>query len=193
MRLFLVTMLALCAAAIPTYPLTAGANDHEALSREPAAGAPKAVKDMQAFIGDWACKPSRLQQDGTWSKPPHTHIWKWYYALGGRAVQDFWFPDQDAQGKPGTNLRMYDPEAESWFIAWSTTAMKQFDLLSATFDGEKMILKGHKNASEQVSEHDRRITFHNISSDHFDWKYEAKGMSEDAAWSEVFRLACDRE
>lgn len=87
---------------------------------------------------------------------------------------------------------MFDEESGTWYIAWSTVAMHDFDYLSATFDGEEYVLTGHKEAWQGRPEHDRRITFHNITGDHFDWKYEAMSANTDGEWREVVRLSCDR-
>ncbi len=170
----------------------AAAVDSRVLSREPAPDAPQGVRVMQALIGNWQCGSANRQPDGSWQETAFTHEWQWYYTLGGLAVQDYWLPDPDSPGTPGTNLRMYDPEKQSWFIAWSTTDMTAFDSLSATHDGEEMVLTGHKDATDAVPEHDRRITFHGMTDQHFDWKYEARGMKPDAEWRELARLSCDR-
>jgi len=170
----------------------AWAVDSSVLSREPAPNAPQGVKDLQMLIGDWACGSSNLNDDGTWQETPHEHVWKWYYTLNGQAIQDYWFPDEESRGTPGTNLRMFDREAGTWYIAWSTLDMADFDYLSASYDGEEYVLTGHNEAAGGRPEHERRITFHNISGEHFDWKYEARGTSDESSWSEMARLSCDR-
>lgn len=182
---------ALAAAAI-LLSAPAAAVDSRVLSREPAPDAPEDVAKLQVLIGDWQCGSSNRQPDGSWQETAFTHEWKWYYTLDGRAVQDYWLPDPESPGTAGTNLRMYDPEKRRWFIAWSTTDMTAFDYLSATHDGGEMVLTGHKDATAEVPEHERRITFHNMSEEHFDWRYQAKGAQPEAEWREVARLSCNR-
>lgn len=184
-----------CAACVMWLGLP-GANalaiDESVLSRKPAENAPQGVKDMQVLIGDWECTPSNRQEDGTWKESSRRHTWKWYFALNGMAVQDFWFPAEESPGAPGTNVRIYDAESDSWFIAWATTRMKRFERISATYDGTEMILTGNVPPGGPMNEHDRRITFYNLSGDHFDWKYEANSENTEGEWREVARLACDR-
>lgn len=181
------------AALLALFAVETHASGDAVLSREPAPDAPQGVKDLQVLIGDWECGSSNRQEDGTWEETPYRHQWKWYYTLEGRAVQDYWLPDDDSPGVPGTNLRMFDEASGTWFIAWSTVAMNQFEDLSATWEGDEYVLTGHKPAGNGRPEHDRRITFHAIGEDHFDWKYEARGMKPDAEWSEMARLSCDRQ
>lgn len=171
---------------------SAQAVDDDVLSREPAADAPKGVKDLQVLIGDWKCGSSNRQPDGTWEETSYIHVWKWYYTLRGKAIQDFWLPDEDSPSVAGTNLRMFDKDSDSWFIAWSTVEMKKFLHLSATFDGTELVLTGHRDASSDRPEHDLRVTFHNISPDHFDWRHEVMSADTNGEWREVGRLDCDR-
>lgn len=180
--------------AIPA-SIAGAAGDEAILTMSPAGNAPQAVKDMKVFIGDWKCRGHRQTEDGEWEPLPWRSDWKWRYVLDGHAVQDFFYPAKESGGTPGTNLRVYDVNSNSWNIAWTTTSLGDFERIQSRFDGETMILHGSVEASARYAAHERRITFHNISSNHFDWKYEAaknRKSAEDGRWQLVSKLVCDR-
>ncbi len=171
--------------------LCSGAQAHQApltaATINPAA--PDQVKQYGQLQGSWRCKSLNLTQDGTWQEAPGDNIWSWYYVLDGYAVQDVW---QGSQGGMGTNLRTYDAEQDKWYMVWATTQQARFDEFEATFEDGKIIMTGDRWARAAFPAHKSRITFHNITAQHFDWKSEWSPPNDGENWTESSRLSCDR-
>ncbi len=160
----------------------------------PAKDAAKSVIQMQPLIGDWHCKRKLRQQDGSWVVSPQVSRWEWRYTLNGYAIQDFWYPqakDLNAAGM-GTNLRVYNPSQDQWLMTWTFDKLSDFQSFTAKFDGKSLIMNGDYPKRGQAPAHKARITFHNISDSHFDWKYESSPPNDGKKWLESFRLNCDK-
>ncbi len=151
--------------------------------------APKQVQQYGQLQGSWSCVGTNLQPDGTWQSSGPAATWSWYYVLDGYAVQDVWKP---AAGAVGTNLRTYDAEADKWYMVWATSAQARFDEFEATFDDGNIVMTGDRWARGSIPQHAARITFHNISKQRFDWKYESSPPVDAKTWTEMFRLSCAR-
>ena len=163
------------------------------LSSDPQAP-PGVAAGFGRLVGSWRCDGTTLQQDGSWKTDPPGAHWDFYYALEGHAVQDVWYPPAASKGGVGTNLRTYDPETDQWQMVWATSDQPRFDHFTAKVQDGNIVMHGDRWARPAFGAHSARITFHNISADHFDWRYEATAdaSAEDAAWREVTRLACQR-
>ena len=62
----------------------------------------------------------------------------------------------------------------------------------ARAQGEDLVMTGEIPARGQRPPHTARVTFHDISSDSFQWRYEASLQGGDGPWSEQARLSCRR-
>lgn len=151
--------------------------------------APEQVKQFGQLQGTWSCLGSGKQPDGSWKQGPAPATWTWYYVLDGYAVQDVWQP---AQGPMGTNLRTYDAEEDKWQMVWATSSQARFDEFDATFADGKIVMTGDRWARAAFPAHMSRITFHNISQQHFDWSSESSAAGDGENWTENVRLSCDR-
>lgn len=175
-------------AAATAMPLTANLLG----SRNP--DAPEGVDQYGQFAGTWTCIPAARQPDGTLKESEARPTWTWHYALNGHAVQDVWIPDP-AQSRPGaamgTNLRVYDPEKDQWTMVWTTETLGRFQTFNARMKDGEIVMNGDVPQG-QFPAHMARITFHNISDDHFDWKYEASNPGDGVNWQLHSTLACDR-
>lgn len=156
----------------------------------PNPAAPKQVKQYGQLQGDWRCKGSSAQPDGSFAESPGEAHWSWYYVLDGYAVQDVWKP-APGSGPWGTNLRTYDAENDQWYMVWTTQTQATFDHFTATFDNGMIVMRGERPAGQRPA-HAAKITFFNITREHFDWKYEATAPATDTGWVEFSRLSCDR-
>lgn len=165
------------------------------LGTEPNPEAPAAVSEgFGKLVGSWQCESARKQPDDSWQDQPGQPTWTFYYALDGHAVQDVWIPPEGAAGAVGTNLRTYDPETETWHMVWATASQARFDHFTAQLqDNGDIVMRGDRWARAAFGEHTARITFHNISAAHFDWRYEASTTGEEESWGEIVRISCDRE
>lgn len=145
------------------------------------------------FIGDWACSGTERTADG-WRSEPGLHQWRWATVLDGHAIQDYWRPSPES-GEPlgvGTNLRIYNQQRERWEIVWTTAKQQEWDLIWAEEQVGNMVLHMQRPSRGEFKAHVARITFHNIGSDHFDWKYESAPLSDSRKFTEVYRLSCNR-
>ena len=156
--------------------------------------APAEVQQFGQLVGSWQCKGENLQPDGTWQASPGTSVWDWYYVLDGYAVQDVWRPH--TSGNPnaaqGTNLRTYDPETGIWDVVWTTQNVPAIEKYRAAYRNDEIHIVAERPSNQFFPSHLMHITFHNIDEDHFDWRYEASGLTDGQNWQEQARLSCDR-
>ena len=160
----------------------------------PADGEPAAVAEYGRFVGEWRCRTYARVRDGSWQANEWESTWTWHWVLQGHAIQDVWeVPPEAPRGSSlGTNLRIYNPEAGAWRIAWTTTNTREFDLFEARAQGEELVMTGEIPARGQRPPHTARVTFHDIAADSFQWRYEASLQGGDGPWSEQARLSCRR-
>lgn len=165
-------------------PLVSGANPD----------ASDGVEQYGQFVGTWTCAPTSRQEDGTQKEGEARPTWVWHYVLNGKAVQDVWIPDPE-HSPPGaimgTNLRVYDSENDTWEMVWTTEKLGRFQTFTAKMRDGDIVMHGDI-AEGPFPAHLARITFHNISSNHFDWKYEASAPGDGKSWNLHSTLACDR-
>ncbi len=154
--------------------------------------APAGVDQYGQFAGTWECVPASRQPDGSMLESEFRPTWIWSYVLNGAAVQDTWIPDPEAPAGMGTNLRVYNPEHDSWEMVWTTESMGGFQSFTAKLSDGNMVMHGDLPAGTFPA-HLARITFHNIQADHFDWKYEASAPGDGESWQLQSTLSCDRE
>ena len=161
---------------------------------KPNAAAPEEVQQFGQLVGSWQCTGENLQQDGTWQESPGVSTWEWYYVLDGYAVQDVWLPDTEANpnASQGTNLRTFDPETGIWDVVWTTQNVPTIEKYRAAYRNDEAHIHAERPATKVFPSHLMHITFHNISDGHFDWKYEASGLTDGQNWQEQARLSCDR-
>ena len=183
-RLATILICATCAAAAEVPLVYQGPNED----------APVQVQEFGRLVGHWTCTSENRQADGTWQASPGKATWSWYYVLEGFAIQDVWRPDreQNPTAAMGTNLRTYDPESGFWDVVWTTQQATRFERYRASARGGDVHMFAERPASKTFPSHLMHITFHNISDDHFDWKYEASGLTDGQNWQEQSRLSCDR-
>lgn len=139
------------------------------------------LEQFGRYIGNWDIADSQLGQDGkTWS-PGEGARWNFVCLGNGTAIQDYWLPPD---GNVGTNLRTYNPETESWDIAWTITPMPGFAHIQAAEDENGNIVMHYKSPLPDPL---RRITFFPPDENGWNWKLE---FSEDSgeSWFEVYRI-----
>ena len=132
------------------------------------------------YIGDWDIEDSSLKQDGSGWEPGGGARWIFTCLGDGTAIQDFWLP---ADGKVGTNLRTYDPETQSWEIAWAIKPAPGFSHIGAKQDEAGNIVMHYK---APLPNPPRRITFYPPDDNGWNWKLEFSFDGE--TWTEVYRI-----
>lgn len=187
--------LLLLSAALIVQPALAGAVTGESRlfgPRNPEA--PEGIEQYGQFVGTWTCTPASRQDDGSMKEFEARPSWVWHYALNGTAIQDIWIPDPE-RSRPGatmgTNLRVYDPEADEWEMVWTTETLAGFQTFTAKMIDGEVVMRGDVETGPFPA-HLARITFHNISEEHFDWKYEASAPGDGENWQLHSTLSCDR-
>jgi hypothetical protein len=174
-------------------PLTASAGDPPLFS-DHNPGAPAGIQQYGQFVGRWTCTPASLQPDGSWKASDARPTWTWHYVLSGQAIQDVWIPDPERSppgAAMGTNLRVYDAEHDRWDMVWTTETMGAFQHFSAQMQDGEIVMHGGIPEGQRKA-HLARITFHNISDNHYDWKYEASEPDDGETWQLQMTLSCDR-
>ncbi len=181
------------AAAACTFNGTCGADVLIAVG--PNANAPPEIEQYGQFEGTWGCRSFNRQQDGSWQENPWVSTWVWYYVLDGYAVQDVWIPGSGAPSTAamGTNLRIYNTEQGQWHMVWTTHGLNEFDSFSAEYTDGSIVMHGELPARGQRGAHLAQITFHNMTNDYFDWKYEFSPLGDGENWTEASKLACTRK
>lgn len=137
------------------------------------------------MLGNWDIKDWSLGQDGKWQAGPGAD-WNWSLILDGHAIQDDWI--SPALGTPtaktprqfGTNIRIYNPKAQRWEMAWMSSNGKKLDTFFATETDSEVVMTGFYAGAES------KITFFNITEQSFDWKLEQQ--QKDGTWIEVYRI-----
>lgn len=166
--------------------------DH--LSRTVGSSAPAEIAQFGRLVGRWDCTVQQRQADGSWLTTPGTARWDWFYALGGHAIQDLWVPASAPQQTAGlgTNLRIYNAQTGDWQVAWTTASQQRFDLIAAAANGPDMVMRGTKPGNAVSPGHLMRITFSNIGSAQFDWRYDASPISDGVNWTAYVQMRCLR-
>lgn len=140
------------------------------------------------YIGDWDIADESLSRtDGTTWQPGNGARWNFTCVGNGIAVQDFWMPngpDGKPAGRVGTNLRIYDPEAEQWEIAWTATNAPGLMHIQAKETPEGAILM---NIISPVQTPPRRITFFPPDAEGWNWVMEMWTDSTNS-WTPVYRI-----
>lgn len=188
--LVLLAASSLTACALFGKPATPTANGSAAAASTAAAE----LQQFGRFVGNWACTVQQRQADGSWQTQPGTAQWRWTYALGGHAVQDYWQP-ADAQSNPtglGTNLRTWNRDTQQWDVVWATASQQGLDRLTGRSAGANMVLRMRKTPAGGRPGHQARISFFDIRADRFDWIYEASPLSDGQTWSALVQMRCER-
>ena len=177
---------------IPVYGLAASAAKLTTAGPHP--DAPEQLMEYGQLVGNWQCTGQSLQQDGTWKDSPGVATWTWYYVLDGHAIQDFWHPAPNVEGKviPGLSLRTYDAATGIWNVIATLASSARIDAFNSSFRNDAIHVTTERAASARFPAHLMHITFHNISANHFDWKYEGSGLTDGQNWQEFSRISCDR-
>lgn len=177
-------LLSACAYASTAPLVHSGANEN----------APAEVKQFGQLEGHWSCESQSRQQDGSWQASPGKSTWSWYYILEGFAVQDVWLPNREtnSQAAMGSNIRTYDVANGWWDIVWTTQQAPAFERYRASYRGGEIHMVAERPANGNFPPHLMHVTFHNISDNHFDWRYEVSGLTDGQNWQEQSRLSCDR-
>jgi len=153
--------------------------------------APSETMQFGRLVGNWAISDSGLDKEGNWISGPGAD-WNFYWILNGTAIQDDWISPPLDKTEPekgrqfGTNIRIYNPKLKQWEMAWASNNGAKVDTFKAKAEGESVVMKGFYAGAET------KITFFNISKNHFSWKMEQQDK-DTKAWKEVYRIEGERK
>lgn len=138
------------------------------------------------YVGDWNIKDETLSKtDGkTWEEGKGAR-WNFTCVGDGIAVQDFWMPNG---GGKGTNLRIYNPETESWDIVWTATgAPGTMNINAKQQEGGEILM----NILSPVQNPPRRIIFWPPTDEGWGWTMQMD-LSSNGSWTDVYRIKATR-
>ena len=173
--------------AIPNYEPSA---DHPFGQANPAA--PKQILDYQHLIGLSDCESETRNPDGDW-KDPVRMTWRFKYIMNGMAIQDETLKNDGAHSG---SIRQYSEDLSSWFVHYYSTGSvpnsKSTSTQLSTWKGglkDGSIVLYRKQKSPTGAEGYFRLTFSNITPEHFNWIGEWVDKEEKIAFP-TWRIAC---
>ena len=155
--------------------------------------APPALSHFAFLIGRFNGQAKWKSPTGDWQTFDVT--WNGRFLLDGYAIADE-YTMTDPEGNLmvlGMNLRTFDPKAQSWNIKWLNALTGAWtDLVSAatsaaTINSESISYSFKEPMADQTY---TRVTFTNISAEHFTWVGEKSDDGEH--WAEFMIIDCDR-
>lgn len=112
------------------------------------------------FVGSWDIDNRKLDLDtGEWRE--NAAHWHFGWTLGGRAIQD----TLEFGGRPGTTVRLYNPERDTWRVVWFAPSVGDICVLEGRRDGEGIFQEGTQPGGARI-----RWIFSDVSADSFLWR-----------------------
>jgi hypothetical protein len=125
------------------------------------------------FIGSWDLEIAAYEPDGT--RLEYTGEWHFGWVLDGRGIQDVLIVsplsmhDKDVpQVGKGSTLRVYDPHLDAWWISWMGPRDREFSMLLAYDEGDRIILEGQWALAHPQKKW--QWVFFDITSEAFRWE-----------------------
>ena len=158
---------------------------------------PKAPPELSQFafiIGEWRCDVRVKDDDGTWQTYQAT--WVGRYILDGYVIADEYRMTDHAGALVvhGMNFRSYSVDKKTWVMRWlDATSSFWVELGPEELGGVRVNLETitfnliDRFAPDAVS----RVTFANISVDHFTWR-EEKSLDQGRTWTEFVAIEAQR-
>ena len=158
---------------------------------------PKAPPELSQFafiIGKWRCDVRVKGENGTWQTYQAT--WVGRYILDGHVIADEYRMANQAGELVvhGMNFRSYSVEKKTWVMRWlDATSSFWVELGPEKLGGVRVNPKTitfnliDKFAPDAIS----RVTFSNISADHFTWS-EEKSLDQGRTWAEFVVIEARR-
>ena len=149
---------------------------------------PEATQHLAPLIGSWSMKQSNMTPQGNWVDVPGKPTWTFEWGLGGHALYDYWeskYLDKasnDSLPSYGINIRIYDPKAEKWNVAWTETISRSFANFEGTSTPEEFKMEG-KNVSGRYV----KIRFYDFEPNSFKWE-QAWSFDGEKTWVVIARM-----
>ncbi|MEQ9424726.1 MAG: hypothetical protein RJQ09_09935 [Cyclobacteriaceae bacterium] len=148
--------------------------------------APAETAQIGQLIGLWNCVSKDLV-DSVWYE--NKALWKWEYTLGGHAVLNHWWQEDNSLNAPtleyfANGIFIFNKDAKSWEAVILNSRPHK---ISPKFQLDYV--------DKEIRMHDGRgtwlVSFFNIAKDAFDWKYEIK--KADGTWGKISEISAVRK
>ena len=156
--------------------------------------APPELSQFAFIIGEWRCDVRAQGNDGNWQTYQATWIGR--YILDGYVIADEYRMTNHAGELVvhGLNFRSFSVEKKAWVMRWlDATRSFWVELGPEELGGVRVspeMITFHlidKFAPDAIS----RVSFSNISADHFTWK-EEKSLDHGRTWAEFVAIEAYR-
>jgi len=156
--------------------------------------APPEFSQFAFIIGTWHCDVKVKGEDGTWQ--PYQATWVGRYILDGSVIADEYRMTSEAGELivHGMNFRSYSAEKKTWVMRWlDATRSLWVELGPEELGGVRVNPKTitfnliDKLAPDAMS----RVTFSNISANHFTW-IEENSLDQGRTWTEFVVIEAHR-
>jgi hypothetical protein len=198
---FIALLLAQCAlvSAFAQPVSRVGREDAHIMSSDTAYSGPnpKAPPELSQFaflIGSWRCDVRVKATDGPWQK--YRATWVGRYILDGYAIADEYRMINEAGELivHGMNFRSYSVERRTWVMRWlDATRSSWVELGPERLGGVRVSQETITFNLVDIFAPDAisRVTFSNISPDHFTWR-EDKSLDQGRTWTEFVVIDAHR-
>ena len=160
----------------------------------PNPNAPPELSQFGFIIGEWRCDVRVKGENGT----SHTYqaTWVGRYILDGYVIADEYRMTNSAGEVVvhGMNFRSYSAEKKRWVMRWlDGTRSFWVELGPEELGGVRVTPDaiGFKLVDRFAPDAISRVTFSNISADHFTWR-EEKSLDQGRTWTEFVSIEAHR-
>jgi hypothetical protein len=158
---------------------------------------PKAPPELSQFaflIGSWRCDVRVKATDGPWQE--YRATWVGRYILDGYAIADEYRMINEAGELivHGMNFRSYSVDRRTWVMRWlDATRSSWVELGPERLGGVRVSQETITFNLVDIFAPDAisRVTFSNISPDHFTWR-EDKSLDQGRTWTEFVVIDAHR-
>jgi len=158
----------------------------------PNSNAPEELSQFTFLIGKWRCDAKIKGADGAWQ--PFQATWVGRYILDGYAIAD-----EYRMTKPdgtlvmlGQNYRSYNTDKKAWVMKWQEALTSTWlDLGPEELGGVRVNDTSITYKAQFRPDEIHRMTYLNISEDHFTWRGEAS-RDGGKTWTEIMVIEAYR-
>lgn len=148
-------------------------------------GEPLAERALHRLVGNWSCTSFDLIDDVWYENQAY---WKWEYILGGHAVLNHWWQEDNSPQSPtptyfANGIFIFNKQNEQWEAVILNSRPHQ---ISPKFQVDTY--------PDKITMHDGTetwlVTFYDITEHSFNWKYEVP--DNNAVWKPISKIVASR-
>ena len=153
--------------------------------------APEQTLEFGQFAGLWDCISKDLvrNEDGTKTWYTNNAIWKWEYILGGHALMNRWWQEDNSPNAItkeyfATGIFIFNPKTNLWEAVIMNSRPHQLSpKFQASYNDGKIIM--HDGTGNW------QVTFFDIKENSFEWKYDV--LTESREWEPISKISAKRK